>query len=69
MNNVKFSLVFVLLVITTLLTACGGTSANGEIKIGEQAPDFTLIASDGNPVTLSEYKGQPVLLFFHMAGG
>ena len=69
MNNVKFSLVFVLLVITTLLTACGGTSANGEIKIGEQAPDFILIASDGNPVTLSEYKGQPVLLFFHMAGG
>lgn len=69
MLSKNFRLVFVLLILTTMLTACVGTSADGKIALGNQAPDFTLTDSDGNPVTLSEYRGQPVLLFFHMAGG
>jgi peroxiredoxin len=39
-----------------------------KIEIGQSAPDFTLIDTDKNKVTLSEYKGKNVLLlFFPMA--
>ncbi len=31
---------------------------------GELAPDFTLDDLDGEPVTLSDFRGQPVLLYF-----
>ena len=34
------------------------------ISIGQPAPDFTLYDSDKKQVTLSELKGQPVLLLF-----
>ena len=30
---------------------------------GFQAPDFTLLTPEGQPVTLSDYTGQPVLVF------
>jgi peroxiredoxin Q/BCP len=32
---------------------------------GEQAPDFTLPDQSGNEVTLSELRGQPVVLYFY----
>jgi peroxiredoxin Q/BCP len=32
---------------------------------GDQAPDFTLPDQNGNPVTLSELRGQPVVLYFY----
>ena len=35
------------------------------IKIGETVPDFTLPASNGNPVSLSQYRGQKVILYFY----
>jgi peroxiredoxin Q/BCP len=35
------------------------------IEQGERAPDFTLPDQDGNPVTLSELRGQPVVLYFY----
>jgi peroxiredoxin Q/BCP len=41
-------------------------------KPGEIAPDFTLTADDGSAVTLSGYRGQPVVLYFYpkaMTGG
>ena len=60
-------LVSLLLLFTFLLAACGGNS--NEIAVGNPAPDFSLTDSDGNTVTLTEHKGQSVLLFFHMAGG
>src|SRR6187399_2468758 len=34
------------------------------MKIGQPAPDFTLYASDKTQVTLSQLKGQNVLLLF-----
>lgn len=34
------------------------------IETGQAAPDFTLFDSEKNKVTLSENKGQPVLLLF-----
>ena len=31
---------------------------------GKDPPDFTLPDQDGNPVTLSDLRGQPVVLYF-----
>ncbi|MGA8217184.1 MAG: thioredoxin-dependent thiol peroxidase [Solirubrobacterales bacterium] len=35
------------------------------VEQGDQAPDFTLPDQDGNRVTLSELRGQPVVLYFY----
>jgi peroxiredoxin Q/BCP len=32
---------------------------------GQEAPDFTLPDQDGKPVTLSDLRGQPVVLYFY----
>ena len=51
-----------------LITACG-TPESG-LEAGDRAPDFSLLAADGDTVSLSDYRGeQPVLLYFHMALG
>ena len=34
------------------------------IEEGTQAPDFTLPDQDGNPVTLSDLRGQTVVVYF-----
>lgn len=37
-----------------------------ELKVGDQAPEFSLLDHEGNRVTLSDFKGQrPVLLVFY----
>jgi thioredoxin-dependent peroxiredoxin len=35
------------------------------IEPGEQAPDFELPDQDGNPVKLSDLRGQPVVVYFY----
>ena len=35
------------------------------LEVGSKAPDFTLDDLDGNPVSLSSFKGQKVLLWFY----
>jgi len=35
------------------------------LEIGKKAPDFTLPDQDGNPVKLSGFKGQRVVVFFY----
>jgi peroxiredoxin Q/BCP len=35
------------------------------IEPGQTAPDFTLPDQDGNPVTLSDLRGAPVVLYFY----
>ncbi len=35
------------------------------VEEGKDAPDFTLTADDGSPVTLSTLRGRPVVLFFY----
>jgi cytochrome oxidase Cu insertion factor (SCO1/SenC/PrrC family) len=69
MKQPKFLWVGLFLVIALLLAACGGSTESDEIAVGNPAPDFSLTDSGGNTVALSDYEGQPVLLFFHMAGG
>jgi thioredoxin-dependent peroxiredoxin len=35
------------------------------LEVGDTAPDFTLPDQDGNPVTLSELRGKPVVVYFY----
>ena len=35
------------------------------LEVGSKAPAFTLDDQDGNPVSLSSFKGQKVLLWFY----
>jgi len=35
------------------------------LKVGQKAPDFTLTSDQGKKVSLNDYKGKRVLLFFY----
>ena len=60
----RISLFVVLL--AAFLSACGGAAQSTGTS---PAPDFTLPNSFGGDVSLSDYEGKNVLLFFHMAVG
>ncbi len=57
--------------VALILTGCGSTSQSSPASalIGSAAPEFTLDNALGGQTALSDYKGTPVLLFFHMAVG
>jgi len=38
-----------------------------QLEPGQAAPDFTLTAADGTSVTLSDYRGQHVIVYFYPA--
>ena len=48
----------VLMMAGALISGCG-SKANGE-----SAPDFSGVTLDGNEVSLSEYRGKPLVLAF-----
>lgn len=35
------------------------------LNIGDKAPDFTVNDQDGNPVSLADFKGKKVVLYFY----
>ena len=35
------------------------------LKAGEKVPDFTALDQDGNTISLSEYKGKKLIVFFY----
>jgi thioredoxin-dependent peroxiredoxin len=35
------------------------------LKIGDKAPDFTLPSDEGEEISLANFKGKRVLLFFY----
>ena len=35
------------------------------LNVGDKAPDFTLPDKDGNPVSLSDFAGKKVVLYFY----
>ena len=57
--------IVVIAIFILLLAACSPDTG----LIGNPAPDFSLENTDGGTTTLSDYSGEPVLLFFHMAVG
>ena len=62
-------ILFIFSILTILLTACGRASSAPASDEVRPAPDFTLTNALGGDVSLSDYAGQPVFLFFHMAVG
>ena len=59
------------LAVLLLLTACGSQPALEPEPplVGSQAPDFVLDNALGGQIALSDFEGEPVFLFFHMAVG
>jgi peroxiredoxin Q/BCP len=37
------------------------------LSVGDTAPDFTLVNQDGKSVSLSDYRGQRVVVYFYPA--
>jgi peroxiredoxin Q/BCP len=35
------------------------------MEINSKAPDFTLLDENGNPVSLKQFRGKTVVLFFY----
>ena len=57
----------VLRLLPVVLMACGvlapsASATAQELKVGDQAPDFTLPGTDGKTYSLSKLKGQTVVL-------
>ncbi|NLG47190.1 thioredoxin-dependent thiol peroxidase [Gordonia sp. (in: high G+C Gram-positive bacteria)] len=42
-------------------------SANGRLSVGDKAPAFTLPDAAGEPVSLSDYAGRKVIVYFYPA--
>ena len=42
-------------------------TANNRLEPGDPAPDFTLADADGNDVSLHDYRGQRVVVYFYPA--
>ena len=45
------------------------TDTSERLTIGSAAPDFTLDDSTGSPVSLADYRGQKVVVYFYPAAG
>jgi cytochrome oxidase Cu insertion factor (SCO1/SenC/PrrC family) len=52
-----------LVLATGLLAGCGG-STSSTATTAKLAPDFTGVTLDGAEVSLSEYRGKPLVLAF-----
>lgn len=50
-----------------IVAACGG--GDGGLVVGDSATDFPLEEASGGSVALDDYRGQDVLLYFHIADG
>jgi len=68
MNKKTVSLILISLFVV-VLAACSSQPEVENPLVGTNAPDFTLDNALGGQVSLSDYSGKPVLLFFHMAVG
>lgn len=61
--------------LTALLAACNRPDSNQpvaigeELRVGQPAPEFTLPSAAGGSVSLSDFTGRPVLLYFSMGPG
>lgn len=61
--------VYVIIFLALLAAACAPQSTSTEGLDPVLGAEFTLENALGGQTSLSDFKGQPVLLYFHMAVG
>ena len=61
MKKLVFCLLYILCIVSLPVFSQGG----GGVKNGSVAPDFTAKDENGNTVSLSQYKGKKVVLYFY----
>ena len=66
-KRITYLILFISMILS--LVACSTQPAATSSLVGTRAPDFTLANTDSGETSLADYKGTPVLLFFHMAVG
>ena len=54
----------IILTLGLLVTGCSSPSEPSDARIGGRAPDFELNSLDGQTISLSDFRGKPVLLNF-----
>ena len=59
-------LIIVLVVVVAILLVPRLLSRSAIPAIGSVAPQFTLPSQDGTPVSLSDYRGKWVVLYFYL---
>jgi hypothetical protein len=56
----------IIIVVTAVLLGVGGVTsprlAAAEPKVGDRAPDFTLPATTGGEISLSQFRGKKIVL-------
>src|SRR3954453_22714249 len=55
----------VLLLLLVLCVASTAVYAADMPKVGDKAPEFSLVSNEGNQVSLKDYKGKWVVLYFY----
>jgi len=64
MNKMLKVILLLILTLGLLVTGCSPPSEPSEARIGGRAPDFELNSLDGQTISLSDFRGKPVLLNF-----
>lgn len=54
-----------LLVVCSMILSVIAASGQTVLKVGDKAPDFTAKDQDGKQVSLSDYRGKKVILYFY----
>ncbi len=67
MNKFVYLTLFVMF--SLIISGCTSQQSPVPALVGSTAPEFTLENTGGSQTSLSDYDGEPVLLFFHMAVG
>ena len=59
-----YFIVFITIIISAILFLAFSSKSNNEIKIGTYAPNFTLFNQDSELVSLDDYKGKNLVVYF-----
>jgi thioredoxin-dependent peroxiredoxin len=62
MKQVLWMVVGLMGIGSMLLVGDAARAADGELKVGDKAPDFTLPGSDGKTYTLADFKGKQAVV-------
>ena len=59
-----YVIIFIAIIISAILFLAFSSKSNNEIKIGTYAPNFELFNQDSELVSLDNYKGKNLVVYF-----